>query len=313
LNASSNLAKRFWMPWRFGVKFRELLKLAQPSVVQARTLTTTACDGFSRELITYDGDDGRQIPAFRFVPVGSDSVGGVVVFHQHAGEFHLGKSEVAGLAGSPLQAFGPALARRGLMVLAPDAETFEDRRAQTQGIEPHEKDWQQHYNGMAYRLIHGDVIMRKHMDDAQRAVSVLLAHPRVAPGKVGISGHSFGGTVSLYLGAVDERCRFVCSSGAARSFASRAASGTGIGMIEIIPDLANRYDIADVIGAIPPRDLLLVSATDDEYSADTDQMLDQAGLAGAVEHIRADGGHELDTARFEAIVDWLVSHAATAT
>ncbi|HEY3667470.1 MAG TPA: acyl-CoA thioester hydrolase/BAAT C-terminal domain-containing protein, partial [Polyangiaceae bacterium] len=236
----------------------------------------------------------------------------VVVFHQHAGEFHWGKSEVAGLVGSPLQAFGPALARRGLLVLAPDAETFEDRRAQTQGIEPHDKDWQQHYNGMGYRLIHGDLIMRKHLDDAQRAVSALLTHPRVALGQVGICGHSFGGTVSLYLGAVDERCRFVCSSGAAASFARKQASGTGIGMIELIPGIASRFETADVVAAIPPRNLLLVSAIDDEYAADADQVVAQAGLTGVVEQLRTNGGHELDRVRFEAIVDWVAARAAAA-
>jgi dienelactone hydrolase len=301
------------MPGEFGVEFRELIKLAQPSEVEVRAVSSTECAGFSRQAITYEGDDGRLIPAFLFTPKGNEPVGGVVVFHQNNSEFHLGKSEVAGLAGSPLQAFGPALARRGLMVLAPDAETFEDRRAQTQGIEPHDKDWLQHYNGMTYRLIHGDVIMRKHMDDAQRAVSALLTQPRVVPGKIGICGHSFGGTISLYLGALDQRCRFVCSSGAAVSFAGREASGTGIGMIEVIPGFANRYDMADVIGAIPPRELLLVSAIQDEYSADADQILEKAGLAGVAEHVRVVGGHELDSFRFEAIVNWVASHATTAT
>jgi dienelactone hydrolase len=297
------------MTARFGTDFRTLLQLAQPSAVQVRTLATAPCDGFTRELVTYAADDGRDIPAFRFVPPGVDLVGGVVVFHQHAGEFHFGKSEVAGLVGNPLQAFGPALARRGLMVLAPDAQTFEDRRAQTRGVEPHDKDWLQHYNGMTYRLLNGDLIMRKHLDDAQRAVSALLTHERVAPSRVGVCGHSFGGTVSLYLGAVDERCRFVCSSGAVRSFADRQASGTGIGMIEVIPGFASRYDMADVVSAIPDRDLLLVSATDDEYSADADQVLQQAGLQGVVDHVRVNGGHELDSFRFEAIVEWVVSHA----
>jgi len=83
-------------------------------------------------------------------------------------------------------------------------------------------------------------------------------------------------------------------------------------MIEVIPGFANRYDMADVVGAIPPRELLLVSAIQDEYSADADQVLERAGLAGVVEHIRTAGGHELDSFRFEAIVNWLVSHATTA-
>ena len=296
---------------RFEHDFRELIHLAQPTAVHVRSISATNGEGFSRELISYLGDDGREIPAFRFTPTAHSPIGGVVVFHQHAGEFHLGKSEVAGLAGSPLQAFGPALARRGFVVLAPDAETFEDRRTQTQGIEPHDGDWLQHYNGMAYRLIQGDLIMRKHLDDAQRAVSALLSDPEVPSGKVGICGHSFGGTISLYLGALDARCRFICSSGAAVSFAKRQAAGTGIGMIEVIPGGARRYEMVDVLRAIVPRKLLVVSATSDPYSADADQLLQQAGIADVVDHVRPDGGHELDSARFETIVNWLVSQAAS--
>lgn len=41
----------------------------------------------------------------------------VLINHQHNGERHLGKSEVCGLAGNPLQAFGPELARHGFVVL----------------------------------------------------------------------------------------------------------------------------------------------------------------------------------------------------
>lgn len=53
-------------------------------------------DGFDRERIEYRGLEGDLIPAFLFTPTGRDALGGVVVFHQHNGEFHFGKSEVAG-------------------------------------------------------------------------------------------------------------------------------------------------------------------------------------------------------------------------
>ncbi len=76
-------------------------------------------DGFFR--IEYQGVEGDLIPGILLTPKHKQSRGGVVVFHQHNGEFHLGKSEVAGDVGDQYQAFGPALARRGLAVLAPDA------------------------------------------------------------------------------------------------------------------------------------------------------------------------------------------------
>jgi dienelactone hydrolase len=298
------------MSGSFVREFRELILLAPATDVAVRAISSTDCDGFARDAVSYEGDDGREIPAFFFRPTARPPIGGVVVFHQHNSEFHLGKSEVAGLAGNPLQAFGPALARRGLAVLAPDAETFEDRRAQARGIEPHAGDWLQHYNGMGYRLINGDLIMRKHLDDGQRAVSALIACSSLKPSQIGISGHSFGGTLSLYLGALDERCHFVCSSGAVVSLAARQAAGTGIGMIELVPGLAGRFEMADVVGAIPPRQLLLVSATEDPYSSDADRVVEQAGVAAVVQQLRVSGGHALNRERSEAIVEWLVARAS---
>ena len=90
----------------------------------------------------------------------------------------------------------------GLAVLAPDAITFEDRRGAVQGVEPGDRDWVQHYNAMAYRLLDGDLLMRKCLDDAQRALSVLLDAAEVDERLVGVAGHSYGGYTALYHATV---------------------------------------------------------------------------------------------------------------
>jgi dienelactone hydrolase len=293
----------------FATWLRARLKLAEPTSVEVRRRDRASFDGFDREVVEYHGDVGDSVSAFLFTPTGAGALGGVVVFHQHNGEFHIGKSEVAGLAGSKLQAFGPALAKRGVAVLAPDAITFEDRRSQATGIEPHEGDWQQHYNAMGYRLVNGDLVMRKTLDDAQRAVSVLLEATGVEPTRVGVSGHSYGGTTAMYLAAVDRRCRFACLSGAVSSFAARQRNGTGISMFELVPGIAAQFEVDDVIEAIEPRDVLIVSGTHDPYLIDANEVALKAGNR-RVAQFRVEGGHELDQARFDAIVDWVVSHAS---
>ncbi len=52
----------------------------------------------------------------------------IAVWHQHAGEYDLGKSEPAGLAGNPMHQTGAALAKLGYVVLCPDALCFEERQ-----------------------------------------------------------------------------------------------------------------------------------------------------------------------------------------
>src|SRR5687768_9659755 len=120
---------------------RARLGLAAPVPVAFERGEVVAGDGFDRERIEYRGLEDDVIPAFLFTPRGRDPLGGVVVFHQHNGQFHFGKSEVAGDVGDAFQAFGPALARRGLAVLAPDSITFEDRRGPVRGVEPDNYDW----------------------------------------------------------------------------------------------------------------------------------------------------------------------------
>lgn len=288
---------------------REHLDLADPESVDFQREDARAHDGYRRETLLYQGLEGDAISAYLFTPVERRPTGAVIAFHQHAGQFHLGKTEVAGDAGDALQAFGPALALRGVIVLAPDAVSFEDRRAHTGGTEPTEGDWLQHFNAMAYRLIAGDVLMRKCLDDAQRAMSVLLQQEDVVPDRTGVAGHSYGGTTALYHAVVDARCRFAGVSGALCSFEARQSAGTGINMFEVVPGISHLLDARDLVEAMAPRPLLIVSATDDPYSADADRV-----VAGAhsnhVTEIRVEGPHELDPHRFHAIVNWVVEQAS---
>ena len=288
---------------------RTRLGLAAPAAVAFERGDVTAFDGYTRQRITYRGLEGDPIPAFLFAPAAQPARGGVVVFHQHNGEFHFGKSEIAGLVGSPFQAFGPALARRGLAVLAPDALTFEDRRGQVHGVEPHDYDWLQHYSAMSYRLLDGDTLMRKGLDDAQRALSVLIDAAGLDTRRVGIAGHSYGGYTALYHAAVDPRCRFVCISGAVCSFDTRRREETGITLFEAVPGLAQMIDTHDVLAAIGPRPTLVVSGTADKYSRDADRVV--AKVAGDfIAELRVERGHALDQPRFDAIVAWLVERVS---
>ena len=273
------------------------------------------CDGYEQLRIQYAGDEGDAIPAFLLVPAAPGPRPAVLVHHQHNGERHWGKSEVCGLAGDPLQAFGPALAKRGFVVLAPDSIAFEDRRAGRTGTQPAqdpEEDWLQHFNQMAYRLLRGDTLMRKVLSDALRGTAVLASDPRVDPRRVGLLGHSYGGNTVLFQAAVDDRVAFGCSSGAAASYRQKLASGTGIEMAEVIPGFARRWDIDDLVGAASPRRMLIVSAADDKYSLDAADVVRRAraayeadGVPAHLEHRPYPGGHALTAERFEEILRWV--------
>jgi dienelactone hydrolase len=272
----------------------ELLRFDTPPAPELDALERTPCDGYEQQLVRYAGVDGDEVRAYLLVPDGDGPFGGVVVHHQHNGEWHLGKSEVAGLAGDRLQAFAPALARRGLVVIAPDAVGFEDRG--TDGL--------RHFNEMAYRLVRGRLLITTVLGDAGLALAALLARDDVDPERVGVLGHSYGGSTTLFQTALDERVRFACASGAACTYRRRMADGTGIELAQIVPGILDVADIDDLVRMIAPRPLLLVSAPEDPYSADADEIERAAAYPGLT-HARFPGGHPLTPERFELIVDWV--------
>lgn len=273
--------------------------------------------------VRYRVGDGDQVPAWLALPsdgpgrgVTAGTVPGVVAFHQHASRWHLGKSEVAGLAGEPLQAFAPALARRGVAVLAPDSVCFEDRRRQTSGVEPHHDDLRQHYNEHAYRLLAGDTLGRKVLQDALAAVSALRSLPGVARDRVGVVGHSYGGQTALLVGAVDRRVAYVCASGSVGSLRGKVANEVSVERALVVPGLAREVDVDGFVAAVAPRPLLVVAGVDDRHALDAAEVVASArpayvahGVEGALElHVGA-GGHALTEERHALVVGWVAAQA----
>jgi dienelactone hydrolase len=273
--------------------------------------------GYRRIRISYASPEGEPIPAFLLLPPGDGPFAALLIHHQHNSQRHLGKSEVCGLVGDPLQAFGPVFARQGFVVLAPDSICFEDRRRNRTGTEADEAaDVEQHYNELCYRLLRGDTLMHKVLSDSAQGISLLSSHPLIDTKRIGILGHSYGGNTVLFHGALDERIRFACSSGAACSYQYKMAHQFGIEMAEVIPSFVTRYDIADLVACFAPRPFLVVSATDDWASQDADSVVEAAqklcasmGSVDHIEHQRYDGGHAVTKERFDDMVRWLVRYA----
>jgi hypothetical protein len=86
----------------------------------------------------------------------------------------------------------------------------------------------------------------------------------------------------------------------------------GLEMALTIPSFAARWDMHHLVQCIAPRPLLLVSADDDPYSHDADQIVELAksayeshGAGDNLHHHRYVGEHPLTRERFDAIVLWL--------
>lgn len=285
--------------------------------VEYRLLDSTKEDGYTRQLIEYDSY-GDKVIAFLLLPEILDKNPAILINHQHNREHHLGKSEVCGLAGNPLQAFGPELAKRGFVVLAPDSICFEERRKNAHGIDPlsDDGDFWHHYNEMCYRILKGDFLMKRVLDDAMNGITLLSNLIYVDNKSIGTLGHSYGGNTVLFLSALDERIAFSCASGSACTYENRMINNVGIEMASVIPNFHGKYDIYDLVSCIAPRRLLIVSAEDDKYSRDASYIVEKASLTYSEKkalynlyHKRYQGGHGLMKERFDFIIEWIDTHA----
>jgi len=286
------------------------IELPNPvSDIKYTILETTQEDGYTRELIEYNSF-GDKVVAYLLLPEILNNNPAILINHQHNREHHLGKSEVCGLAGNPLQAFGPQLAKNGFVVLAPDSICFEDRRKDPtiEGF-----DFWQHFDEMCYRILKGDYLMKKVLNDAMNGITLLSNFDYVDKNRIGTLGHSYGGNTVLFLSALDERIAFSCASGSACTYKNRMMNGVGIEMASVIPNFHGKYDIDDLVSCIAPRRLLIVSSDDDKYSKDAPDIVakvspiySQNDALSNLCHNRYQGGHALTKERFDDIIKWII-------
>ena len=98
------------------------------AALQPRILERVPLQGLVREKVSYCVEPGQRVSAYVFLPEGEGPRPAALCIHQHNREYHLGKSEPAGLSGNPEQYYALELAKRGYVTLAPDALCFEERQ-----------------------------------------------------------------------------------------------------------------------------------------------------------------------------------------
>jgi len=180
----------------------------QPCELKPVIRETIRKEGYRIESVTYEAEPGDRVPAMVLVPDGVDAshpAPAVAVWHQHNGEWHLGKTEPAGLAGNPMHHTGVALVKEGYVVLCPDALCFEER----QGKDLRGGDFER-FEFLRY-VVAGKCMAWKNILDMRRAVDYLCTRPEVRADRIGCYGHSMGSTHTWLVGPWEPR--LVCLVG----------------------------------------------------------------------------------------------------
>jgi dienelactone hydrolase len=211
-------------------------------------------DGYRIESLTYQSELGDRIPALLMVPDGIDAqhpAPAVAVWHQHNGQWHLGKSEPAGLAGNPMHHTGLALVREGYVVLCPDALCFEGR----QDSRLKRGDFER-FEFLRY-VVAGKCMAWKNILDMRRAVDYLCSRPEVQREQIGCYGHSMGSTHAWLVGPWEPRLKCLVGNCCLPTYAAIQRTKLLHCFPNFIPGWRQYGDTPDIAALIAPRPLHL--------------------------------------------------------
>ena len=242
------------------VDFRERLLAGlggdwpQPSELRTRSEKTIRKEGYRIELLTYEVEAGDRIPAYLLVPdsaTGKTPAPGIAIWHQHNGEYHLGKSEPAGLSGNPMHHTGVALAKEGYVVLCPDALCFEDRQDSTKKLKGH---WYERFEFLRY-VVAGKCMAWKNILDMRRAIDVLVKRSEVLDEQIGCYGHSMGSTHTWLVGPWEPRLKCLVGNCCLPTYQAIHDGHMLHCFPNFVPGIYPHGDTPDIAALIAPRAL----------------------------------------------------------
>ncbi|WP_417383850.1 dienelactone hydrolase family protein [Gimesia sp.] len=225
-----------------------------PPELNVKHRETIQKDGYRIESLTYEAEAGDPIPAMLLIP---DMVSpahpapAVAVWHQHAGQYHLGKSEPAGLAGNPMHHTGAALAKEGFVVLCPDALCFEERQDPTGKLKTGNFE---RFEFLRY-VVDGKCMAWKNILDMKWAIDFLQSRPEVVDEKIGCYGHSMGSTHTWLIGPWEPRIKCLVGNCCLPTYKGIHREHMLHCFPNFIPGIYEYGDTPDIAALIAPRPL----------------------------------------------------------
>lgn len=280
----------------------------QPEVISSEHL-----DGYRRDRIIINSEPDMAVPAWLLVPDEPNGAG-IVSIHGH-GYVH---GESVGIAGDEKSqerlarhnyAYGARYAERGYTVINPDMRNFgarhDDERYRRDSCDTAALRLQQ----FGINLIAGQI------RDLKACLDYLLEQTDVAADRVGATGLSYGGRLTMYLAAIDDRVACAVASGALNVFRERLTIDASCAA-QFVPGMLTCGDTPEVFGLIAPRPLLLELGTVDgtspeifamEAYAQIERIYEAAGVRDRLDLDVFETGHRYHGAKaFDWFDRWLL-------
>jgi dienelactone hydrolase len=219
------------------------------------------------EKFQFDNGAGATVPGCLLWPKTPAGRRPAVLYcHWHGGEYEVGKEELFQAAHTP-EAPGPALVKRGYVVLAIDAPCFGERSGRGPGG-PAEKGRPAEESASKFNLWVGRTFWGMLLRDDLMALDYLASRPEVDPRRIAVTGISMGSTRSWWLMALDERIRtgvgVACLTRYRNLIAQQALAEHSMGYF--VPGVLNHFDTEAIIALIAPRPVLFQTGDQDRGS-----------------------------------------------
>ncbi|MGO8925788.1 MAG: alpha/beta hydrolase family protein [Limisphaerales bacterium] len=236
----------------------------RPRLPTVETLSTEDRGDYVVEKFQFDNGAGATVPGYLLRPKHLPGKAPAILYcHWHGGDYEIGKEELFQARHTP-EAPGPALVKRGFVVLAIDAYCFGERNGRGPGG-PAETGSDGEMTASKFNLWVGRTLWGMMLRDDLMALDYLASRPEVDARRIGVTGMSMGATRSWWLMALDERLKtgvaVACLTRYRNLIEHEALKAHGI--YYFVPKLLTHFDTEAVVALIAPRPVLFMNGDQD--------------------------------------------------
>lgn len=245
--------------------------LDTPSVAPAPHLVEEVDRGdFVRRKVVISTAAQARMPVYLLIP--KDATGPLPVAIAYAGHGY-GVSDIVGLWEDGEERwcedgyhkdFGIALCRRGFLVAAPEIAGFGERQTDYSYLnrELGQPIPSTCHNAATYAFMLGKSLLGMRVRDGMCLVDYLTTLPEADTSRLGVMGISGGGMATFFHAALDPRVKACVISGYFSSFRDSILAMNHC-TCNFVPGLLNIGEMADLVGLIMPRPMLVEAGVRD--------------------------------------------------
>jgi len=337
--------------WRVSARQRLIDRLAIPDIGGSPDVNVKrryVYDDLHIEELEWQLPYGRPTGAILLKPVGAETpLPGILAFHDHGGNKYFGRRKITRTAeqSHPMmeahqqrsysdRAWANEVAKRGYVVLVPDAFPFGSRRVKMQDIPERFRqglsdDNPEHPDNIsAYNRWAGEheSIMAKSLFCAgttwpgvffaedRKALDILCSREDVDETRIGCGGLSGGGMRTVFMAGIDPRIKCAVCVGFMTTWndflLNKSYTHTWMTYVPLLP---RELDFPEILGLRTPLPTLVLNDIDDPlYTQPEMQVADMIledvyRKAGAGDRYRCSfypGGHKFDAEMQQEAFDW---------